>query len=508
MSAPSEPEKYSIDEMMERLKSQAAEAPIEQGELVIRADGSQAIRVRKRKRRSQQPLKEARRHSRRARMIQVSAALIVLLLVIIGAGGAIVFANSAPFREKLLRHIAGSSGAAVELEQFRMNPTRAIAGRLALVWPEGNALRNLTLRNLKADISLSSFLGNSLAGEEVTAAEGTLMLRIPQRDQPSRDAPANPEALPFHFKRYAIPKAQMLLGDPTAPLIRMQNSEASFYPLNADHPAQLLFSRGDITINGCPKLRLERSHIEFRGTEMNVVNMRLRHETDNRGVLELTGTVSPYAADRASTLAVHLESYLLSGIVGPELGRLFAGRIDTTSDAKSSLLTFFPASDPAAALTIAFHKSPNLSFELNGFPFLIGLAQSLRDDWFERPEFESDVSGVIHRAEGSIAIGDLSFETKDRMALRGAVTMAPDRRLAGNLKVGVTDAMIQSSSARRLDSLFGPATEGFRWLTLKIGGTAAAPTDNFKELLQAPQPEEKPDPSSEIPTFEELTKPK
>jgi hypothetical protein len=56
--------------------------------------------------------------------------------------------------------------------------------------------------------------------------------------------------------------------------------------------------------------------------------------------------------------------------------------------------------------------------------------------------------------------------------------------------------------------MFGPVSEGFRWLTLKIGGTATTPTDNFKELYQAPQPADKPDPSPEIPTFEELTKPK
>jgi hypothetical protein len=287
----------------------------------------------------------------------------------------------------------------------------------------------------------------------------------------------------------------------------MRNSEGTFYPPNADHRAQLLLSRGDITINGWPKLRMDRSHIEFHGSEVDVVSMRLRHETDNRGVLELAGTVSPYATDRASTLAIHLEAYLLSGIVGPELGRLFSGRIDTTADAKSNGLSFIPAADPAAALTIAFRNSPNFSCELDGFPFLFGLAQTLRDDWFERPVFESDARGVILCADGNVAIGNLSFENKDRMALRGAVTMTPDRKLTGNLKVGVTDATIQSSRSSRLDSLFGPASEGFRWLSLKIGGTAAAPTDNFKELFQSPQAAQQPDPSGEIPTFEELTQP-
>ena len=64
-----------------------------------------------------------------------------------------------------------------------MNPTSANAGQLTLTWPEGNALRDLTLGGVKAEIFPSSFLGKSMAGEEVSAAEGTLTLRLPQAGQ-------------------------------------------------------------------------------------------------------------------------------------------------------------------------------------------------------------------------------------------------------------------------------------------------------------------------------------
>lgn len=508
MSSPSEPEKYSINEMMERLKNHPVEDPIEAGELVTRSDGSQAIRVRKRKRRSQQPHKEVRQHTRRARMIQVSVALILILLAVFGAGTAIVFANSTPFREKLLRNIATHSGAAVELEQFRMNPTSANASRLALTWPAGNVLRDLTLRTIRADISPASFLGKTLAGEELLAAEGSLTLRVPQPDQPTRAVPASAVIPPIRFKRYAIPKTQVLFGDPAAPLIRMQNSDGSFYPISVNDRAQLLLSRGDITIPGWPKLRMDRSHIEFRGSEVDIIGMRLRHETDNRGMFELTGTVSPYAADRASTLAIRLESYLLAGIAGPELGRLFSGRIDTAPAKESNCLAFTLVPEPHASFAIAFRNTPTSFFEISGFPFLFGLAQTLDDDWFERPVFENDVSGTLRRADGNVVMGDLNFENKERMAMRGAVTLTPDRRLAGKLEIGVADAMINPSTNRRLDAMFGPVLEGFRWLTLKISGTAAAPTDNFRDLYEAAGQTKKPDAPREIPTFEELTEPK
>lgn len=516
MSAPSEPEKYSIDEMVDRLKNHQPEGLVEDGELVTRADGSQAIRVRKRKRRSQQLHKEQRQSSRRTRMIQVSSALILVLLAIFLAGVAIVFANSAPFREHILRHLALSSGASVELEQFRMNPTSANAGRVSLSWPQGNVLRNLTLRNVRANVSLASFLGQSFTGDELTCPEGILELRPCPLEKSPRTAAAVSDNPPIRFNRYAIAKAQVLLGEPTAALIRLQNSEVSFYPVSVKDRAQLLLSGGDVILNGWPKLRLDRSHIEFRDAEMDIVSLRLRHETDTRGVFELSGTVAPYAPRQAATLAVRLESYLLAGIAGPELGKLIVGRIDTLPDDTTNALSFSLGPEPAASLTIAFRNSPADSIELNGFPFLFGLAQTLGDDWFEHPVFENDARASIQRADGQVTIRNLNLETKGRLAVRGELTMTPDQRLSGKLEVGVATAMIKASTSRVLDSLFGPPTENFRWLTLKIGGTATVPTDDFTARFKATAPSSPPatvpsappKSNADIPTFEDLTKPK
>lgn len=513
MSAPSEPEKYSIDEMMDRLKGRPAEDPLHEGELVTRDDGSQAIRVRKRKRRSHQPHKEERQNTRRARIVQVSAALILLLLAIFAAGAAIIFANSAPFRKGLIEKISLSTGASVELEQFRVNPTSANAGRIVLTWPETHLLRDLSATSVKAEISPSSFLGNSMVGEEAISSEGTLTIRIPDPDKVSRNARTSAESLPVRFKRYAIPKFHILLGDPAAPLVRLQNSEGSFHPVKANGRPQLLLSRGDLIITGWPKLRMDRSHIEFRDNEVDVVGMRLAYDTDTRGIFELSGSVAPYAFDHPSTLAVELDSFLFAGIAGPELGRLFSGRIDTLPTDKSNHLSFIPGPRPNTSLAVTFRNTLTTPFELNGFPFLLVLARTLDDDWFEHPVSESDVTGMLRRGDGAVAISDFNFEHKGRMALRGGVTMAADRRLSGSLEVGIAEGMIRSSipssDSRRLDAMFGPSIEGFRWITLKIGGTAAAPADNFKELLEAaPKPAKKPDADSENPSFEDLTAPK
>ena len=507
---PSEPEKYSIDEMMERLKNSPTGNP-EDGERVIRPDGSEAIRVRKRKRRTSQPLKENQQRTRRARIAQVTAAMILVFLATMIIGGAIIYANSKPFREDLIRKVEKSSGAAVSLAQFRINPKTANAGILSLKWPTGNVLESLKLRGITAEIFPASFLGNTMAGEEISIAEATLALQIPQPGQALRHSPAADAALPIRFNRYRTPAFNLTIGNPKIPLIRLLKSEGSLNPETPNGRAQMSLYKGDIAIAGWPKLRLDRALIEFRGDEADIIGLRVLHESDNRGALELSGTVTPYQADRTSSLDVRLESFDISGLVGPSLGKIFSGKIDSLPVSTSNFLAFKPSAEAPLILDLAFRASPNSQIEVLGFPFLVGLAQGLDDPWFERPVFEGDAIGLIHREGDSVTLRRLNFESKGRMALRGEISMALNQTLSGTLQLGVAEAMIASAKITRLDAMFGPVKEGFRWITLKISGLASAPVDNFKEIYTssavAPPETSAPD-DHEGSSFEDLTRPK
>jgi len=70
-----EPESYTLDQMMERLKERGNE----EGELVTRADGTQALKVKKRKRRSEQPHKEAAKRQQKIRLFQLGLVFFSLL---------------------------------------------------------------------------------------------------------------------------------------------------------------------------------------------------------------------------------------------------------------------------------------------------------------------------------------------------------------------------------------------------------------------------------------------
>lgn len=508
MSDHGEPEKYSIDEMMERLKNRSSEDPIENGQLVTRADGSQAIRVRKRKRRSHQPHKEEQSKNRRARMIQVSGALILLLLAVFAAGAAVVYANSAPFRDGLIRKIAQVTGAEVELLRFRMNPSTANADGITLTWPEDSMMDSLSVQGIRAQIAPHSFLGKTMSGEEVTAREGTLRLRLPRQGKSAGQSAGGDAGAALRFRRYAISKLNVVLGDSAAPLIKLWNSEASLQTSGSTPRPMLLLTRGEVAIDGWPKLTLDRSHVEFRGSQVDLLGMLLRYNGDERGSFKLSGAISPFDTSRASTLLIGFESYQLAGVAGPELGHLFSGRIDTLPSASSNFLTFTPGNPADTTLVAEFRNSVASPFEFNGFPFLTDLSHLLDDVWFTRPVFEGEVRGVIRRSNGNVALSALSMESKARMAVGGSVTVAKDRRISGDLEIGIAEAMVKAAKNPVLEILFSKEREGFRWLTLKVSGGVGAPADNFRELYEAAAAAGNAQEKKQAPGFEELTRPR
>ena len=80
------------------------------------------------------------------------------------------------------------------------------------------------------------------------------------------------------------------------------------------------------------------------------------------------------------------------------------------------------------------------------------------------------------------------------------------------MEVGIAEGVITSAQqGSRLNGLFSPPQEGFRWLTIDISGPTSTPADNFNELFTAAakrRAEEAREAESKGSTFEELTKPR
>lgn len=505
---PSEPEKYSIDEMMERLKAKPPDngASGDQGELVTRADGTQAVRLRKRKRRSKQPAKELEKKKARGRTIQVTLALVILIVVGLTAGGLILYANTPGYRASLIKKAGAKTGAEVTLQEFRVTPLGARARSARFVWPVGSVIQSVELRGLAAETHLSSLFGRSWSGEEITANEGHLVLRSPTADEPRRTTePAIPPTIEFH--RIGVPNLRISLEGGAGNLIDIRGTEASFYPKGANGRSQLQLNRGIVRIAGWPELRLDRSFMEFQADEVNIVSLRLLDSIDQQGFLLLAGSVMPHISNQRSALTVQLEAFPLAGLIGEEFASLVSARVKSRETTNANLLSFAPGNAGSEELAVAFETAVT-ELRLAYFPFLTTLARRLQDPWFETPPFET-ATGKIRRNSDSIEL-DLDLQRRARMAVRGTVTIGPGLALGGTLDIGLAEAVVEASPDRAIAELFSRDDDGYRWATVNLAGTATVPTDDLQSRLSGTSGRA-PGASNEAPaepSFEDLTRPR
>jgi len=505
-----EPDNYSIDEMMVRLKRIPAEKEDNPRELVTREDGTQVIRVRKRKRRSQQPQREREKIERKQKFARMLLLLVLLVMVVGLFSGAVVYSNSSTFRNALVENINRSTGAESELVQFRMNPTGANANTLQLNWPEGFPIESIHTRGLRANTSIRSFFGGKFQGDELLVNQGTLTWRAPNSTQPVHHQA--PEFGNIDFQRISISRLNILPGQDMRHMFRVRNSEASFYPnLGTGGNPQMRLNGGELQVHGLPKLNLQRALMEFRDDEIHLSFAELIHGTDKSGTFLLSGTLQPLDDASSATLVVETSSFNIEGILGERMARIIVGRIDSTGLDGASSLTVPIGNPSAGVLEIDFKSSFNTPMLFKGFNFLTELAMLLEEPWFEQPYFDSGVSGIIRRSGGSVEIRNFQAEHRNRMALRVNIRMEENGRLGGTIDVGLSPALVAAAPTRRLHSVISETSGGYRWISIEIGGNINAPTDNFMSIVDNP-----PSPTTSPPSgggsggtsFDDLTRPR
>ena len=484
-----DPEKYSIDDMMEKL--QARDATEDTGELVTRSDGSKAMRVRKRKRRSQQTgLTKKEAKNQRNQIIQIAGVAVALVLIGLAAGLGILYANSTPFRESLVEKLGTATGAKLEMKQFRMNPARANASQAIFTWPEGNPLRALKLSTIVAKIHPVSFLAKSFAGEEIVAERGILNLDAPVAGMPASDPTVGNGDSAVSFNRYSVPKLDVFFGSDPSPLNMLKETEASFFPGGIAGQAEIRLHKGLLMVPGWPQMELDRAYMNVRNSGIDIQSFRFivprqpNERVIDKGSISFSGTVQPRQADTKQTLKAEVEAFSLPYLLGKDLGNLFMGRVVTVDSPESNFLTLTPGSGDPALLEVTVANSFDSRIELKEFKFLSQLAFGMDDIWYQSPFF-TETSMVLKRLGEFSEVTEINLVQRSRMAVQGELRNREAGQIAGELRIGLPETMIASSPNPKLRRMFGSEREGYRWLALEISGTSAVPMDNFKALYDA-----------------------
>lgn len=503
----SDKEKYTIDEMMGRLKKrQIGEMD---PELVTRSDGSQALKVKKRKRRTDQAVNKETKLKKRIQIVQIAGAVLLLIVVGLVLGVGVLYVNSAGYRDSLTAKLETSSGAKVDMKQFRMNPLTAKTGATKLSWPAGNVLETMELNGASAKISPSSFVGKTFGGEEIVAESGKLFLKASDPSKPVRHVPEPEGELPVRFSRYAVPSLDIKFGAFGV----LSKTEASLFPSTVAGHVELRLSGGTLQLDDWPQLSLDRSYVKVRNSELQIQSMRFNlpevvDRQTSSGFIDFSGSLTPIGVQSTQTLSAKLGNFPLSYLIGTDLGRFFTGKVDSAEIPDSNFLSFDIDSPENARLELTVTNSLESRVDMSGFKFLQMLAVAFNDRWYEFPIFDDDVAMVVKRMGQNADISGLNLVKRGRMVVRGDIFNGEGGAIKGKLRIGIPETTIIASGDKKLVKMFGQVREGYRWLDLEISGTGALPEDNFRTIYMDTSSGETSTPDVETPqdSFEDLIK--
>lgn len=485
-----EPENYSLDEMMERLKHNSS--PNHSEEAVTRADGSVALKTKKRKRRSKQISKPID-INHKEQFIYIGAFFVILAICGIIGGTAALYANSVGFRDALIRKLETASGAKLSMRQFRMNPLTANAATLQLEWPQGGILSQMTMHSLFAKTSPTSIFSEIFRGDAVVVQQAQLNLKAP--DASEKNSKKTEEPLKVSFPNYLVNSFDLVFGKQPSPFGSLTKTEVTLQPNLSDTKSlSIRLNGGALSFPQWPALELDRSYMIFKNSELFVQSMRFRiplareKKKSGNGIIEFSGALEPGALNQTHQLSAELDGFDLKTLLGSDLGRHINGMVNTKEIPNTNYLRVNPKEPGAAILVLTVTNALDSQIVLDGFPFLTALKVAFDDNWYEFPNFDEDVSFDIKRRGAEIEIREMRLEKRGRIALRGSLTVDEAGGLSGKWQVGIPQSLFSDISDKKMLAMFREVKSGYRWVEIEISGSQAQASDNFRTIYDETLP--------------------
>lgn len=459
-----------LDEMLQRLKKNNSEKN-DSGELVTREDGTQVMRVRKRKRRSQQTKRDKEKKSKKRIIIGAISVVVFAILAALTFVFFLISNNGEARFEEVLAAVEQETGSDATIDNLVIKPTSFGMTALRLEGEGNSVLGDLRVRGVHGEKSLASFFTGSMTGRKILAADGAVHLQLPT-DSVGAANVLNGDAL--DFESYSINRCDFTAGDKDQPVLRINDTNVTLTNRVEGHVVR--FRGGAFRFKDLPPLVLGTGFATFDQGDLELRNVTFR--TEGGGFIKLEDRLSLEAGFEVnSNISLQDVTFKELGLI--RLSQLLTGRISTTSGTVS--YTIGEKGEPS--LAIPFESG---ELKLRSLPLLYKISEV-----FElidlQPNFRSEVKGVLTVADDVITITDLRLVDTGRFAVTGAIRIAADDSLTGKLLVGVADKIAEDSLGRPILSSLDRKENGFRWAKAELSGTLQNPKDDLARVLRGVQ---------------------
>lgn len=480
-----EPENYSIDDMMDRLRSRGEGGSEGDAQLVTREDGTQVYRVKKRKRRSHQPKKEKEQRQKRFRVLQVVLAVGLVILVAAAFFASLVILNSSAYRDSILAKVRSSTGAEPKISGLRVTPVSANADSLELVWPEDSMLESLRMGAIDCGLTFTKLLGGKWQGSEMYSAQGGTLVLKPFNGKVPQITKSQTE-LPFRFG-YRASKFNVRMGDEKLPAFAVKGSEASWEVHDAfASSSNLQLEGGTLTVAGWGEFRLNLASLQFEPQGMRIGNIQIVPSGAEKGEIKITNPKElPLKIEgEDAQLRVEVSNIALKDLLGPTFGTWLSTTVETVEGGEPGQLRTNTLDQRGVSWRIPFRAIAAASSEAEGLPMFEVLAEEMKENWYLKPHFDVEAKGVAIRDGTFSAVEDLALQARGRLGIEGKIKASATGILEGEFQVGLPTSAVSGGSPA-LRAVFNRRGGEFSWAKVRISGTTAKPADDLQVQLKS-----------------------
>jgi hypothetical protein len=466
-------EKIHLDEMIRKLKKSSVQKlsiKAEGGERVVRADGSEAIKVQSKKRRNIQPRKEKERKSNRLKVKLILAAVILLLLSVISFIILLGYFNGNRFKTKVIETIVNVSGAEVELSRLDVSPASAKLSTINLKWSEADTLiKNLKLKGISADYGMLAFIGGGWGGSAVGVESADLVLEMGKNNPRLNRAPARP--VDFKFGLYQCSELNVNFGKGS--LWSFKKGSVS-YRVSDGNDDQFSVDNGNLKVPKFGDFKVQTGLVSLAADSAQVY-LNLKSE-DQMGDFNIDGVVG-YSEGSPVDLNIELKDYSLKNWIDPRARRFFNGEIQTGKGTLKMKLGDIESFDITMKITSRLIR-------VNDFEFVRAISEYLQEEYYVKPDFVDESKMTMIWTKDKVIFTDIELLQDTQMRIRGNFMIDANDLMSGTLKVGLPAMVISTKRGAVLKEVFSEDDGEYIWADVIISGKSSTPRDNLDEMLK------------------------
>lgn len=465
-------ENIPLDDMLRNLKKSSAQkgsTAKEGGERVVRADGSRAIRVKSKKRRSLQPQDEKKKKSTKRKVVFIATAIGLLLLSVITFSILLGYFNGNRFKSKVTETIVNASGAEVELGRLDVSPASAKLSKVDLKWSDEDTLiQSLKINDIKADYGMLAFIGGGWGGSAVGVEKADLVLEMGKKNPQLNTTSERP--VDFKFGLYQCSELNVNFGKDS--LWNFAKGSIS-YRVGGDSGDQFSIDSGNLKVPRFGDFVVSSGLVNISATTAQVY-LGLKAE-DGKGSVKVDGEVG-YFEGSPVDLAIELKDYSLRDWVDPRARRFISGNIGS---AKGSLSMKIGDIDSFDITT----KISSSMIRLDDFEFIKSLSEYLEEDYYLKPRFMDESELTMRRTNFRTEFTNIDLFQDAQLRVKGDFSIDEDDQMSGILKIGIPVIFLSTKKGELLKEVFSVDDGEYIWTDVVISGKTSMPNDNLSQKL-------------------------